>query len=84
MGLFERDDRYVRFLAFHPGIWAEVGVLDDAGFLARVRRARAAFGLPEVKAPAQIKRLMPGRRLPSPLAAPLRPLACTISRPSRS
>ena len=84
MGLFERDDRYVRFLAFHPGIWAEVGVLDDAGFLARVRRARAAFGLPEVKAPAQIKRLMPGRRLPSPIAAPLQTSPRATSRPCRS
>ena len=36
--LFGNDPVYRRFLALHPGLWPEVGVLDDAVLLRRLRR----------------------------------------------
>ena len=45
---FQSDARYVRFLAALPGLWVEVGALDDPGFLDRLQRERTALGLAEV------------------------------------
>lgn len=44
--LFGNDLRYRRFLALHPGIWNEVGALDDRAFLRKLRADRRALGLP--------------------------------------
>jgi hypothetical protein len=46
MTLFAADPVYRRFLAQHAGLWAEVGVFDDARLLARLRRERRRAGLP--------------------------------------
>ena len=43
---FANDPVYRRFLALHPGVWGEIGALDDAPFLRRLRRERIALGLP--------------------------------------
>ena len=40
------DPVYFRFLAAHAGLWYEVGVLDDAALLRRLRRERRVLGLP--------------------------------------
>lgn len=40
------DPVYFRFLAVHAGLWSEVGVLDDAALLRRLRRERRTLGLP--------------------------------------
>lgn len=40
------DPRYFHFLAVHAGLWSEVGVLDDAALLRRLRRERRVLGLP--------------------------------------
>lgn len=45
--LFAHDSVYRRFLARHPGVWGEVGALDDAPFLRKLRRERATLGLPD-------------------------------------
>jgi len=46
MTLFGNDPVYRRFLALHPGIWPEVGVLEDAPLLRALRRDRFSLGLP--------------------------------------
>jgi hypothetical protein len=46
MTLFGNDPVYRRFLALHPGIWPEVGVLEDAPLLRALRRDRTSLGLP--------------------------------------
>ena len=46
MSFFQTDRVYRRFLARHPGLWGEVGALDDPGFLRALRAARRALGLP--------------------------------------
>ena len=43
---FQSDPRYRRFLAAHPGIWAEVGAFDDPAFLRLLIAERRALGLP--------------------------------------
>jgi len=45
---FQSDPRYVRFLAERPGLWCEVGVLDDRGFLDALRAERGTLGLPDL------------------------------------
>lgn len=42
---YATDPRYIRFLALHPGIWPEVGALDDKPFLAILRAERCSLGL---------------------------------------
>jgi len=44
--LFGNDPVYQRYLALHPGLWPEVGVLDDAVLLRRLRRDPSQLGLP--------------------------------------
>ena len=44
MSFFQTDPVYRRFLARHPGLWREVGALDDPGFLRALRAARLACG----------------------------------------
>ena len=39
------DTRYVRFMAGLPGLWGEVGALDDPGFLDALTCERQALGL---------------------------------------
>jgi hypothetical protein len=43
---FADDPGYRRFLALHPGLWPEVGVLDDPPLLSHLRRHRRKLGLP--------------------------------------
>ena len=43
--LFGNDPVYRRFMALHPGLWPEVGVLDDAVLLHRLRQDRRQLGL---------------------------------------
>lgn len=43
---FQSDLCYRRFLAAHPGIWAEVGAFDDPSFLRLLIAERRALGLP--------------------------------------
>ena len=38
-------ERFVRFLAPYPGLWREIGALDDQCLLRRLRRARKHLGL---------------------------------------
>ena len=44
--IFANDPGYRRFLALHPGLWPEVGVLDDSPLLNHLRRYRRQLGLP--------------------------------------
>lgn len=39
-------ERFVRFMAPYPGLWREIGALEDARLLRCLRRARHALGLP--------------------------------------
>jgi len=39
-------ERFVRFMAPYPGLWVEIGALEDARLLRRPRRARRELGLP--------------------------------------
>jgi hypothetical protein len=39
------DTRYVRFMAGLPGLWGEVGALDDPDFLDALTCERQALGL---------------------------------------
>lgn len=39
-------ERFVRFMAPYPGLWPEIGALEDPRLLRRLRRARRALGLP--------------------------------------
>lgn len=39
-------ERFVRFMAPYPGLWPEIGVLEDQRLLRRLRRARRQLGLP--------------------------------------
>lgn len=61
MGLFQTDQRYVRFLAAHPGLWGEVGALEDRGFLDVLTRERRALGLVSVAARLRAPRRRGGR-----------------------
>jgi len=45
MSFFQSDPVYRCFLARHPGLWREVGALDDPGFLRALRAARRTLGL---------------------------------------
>ena len=40
------DERFVRFMAPYPGLWAEIGAFEDARLLRRLCRARRKLGLP--------------------------------------
>lgn len=56
MTFFQSDRIYRRFLARHPGLWREVGALDDPGFLRALRAARRALGLRPVNPPRNTPR----------------------------
>jgi hypothetical protein len=45
MSFFQSDTVYRYFLARHPGLWREVGALDDPGFLREPCAARRVLGL---------------------------------------
>lgn len=43
---FAHDDRFCRFMARYPCLWAEIGAFEDRRLLARMRQARRSLGLP--------------------------------------
>lgn len=47
------DRRYVRFMAGLPGLWGEVGALDDPGFLEALTCERQALGLDAIDHPGR-------------------------------
>lgn len=44
--LFDHDPRYIAFLVRHPGVWPEVGALEDKTVLRKLRAQRRSLGLP--------------------------------------
>lgn len=66
-----RDLNFRQWLAARPGLWLEVGALDDAGSLVALMTERRLLGLPPIAAlrVAQSRRRPSRKMVPQPRAA---------------
>lgn len=73
--ILSRDAGFRRWLAARPGLWLEVGALDDAVSLLALMGERRLLGLPPI---AALRAAQSRHRLPRNMAAPAHPRVANI------